>query len=75
MRFDTRFYLAVLPEGQVPLERSEEVAESVWLKPAEGLERAQAGLMAIIPPTLTTLRTLAELGSWDSLSAEFGLPR
>lgn len=73
LRFDTRFYLAVLPDGQVALERSEEVAESVWITPEEGLERAEQGRMAIIPPTLTTLQNLAQLGSWDKLCAEFGL--
>lgn len=75
MRFDTRFYLAVLPKGQVPLDSSEEVTESIWITPAEGLKRAERGRMAIIPPTLTTLRTLAELGSWEALCVEFGLPR
>jgi len=75
MRFDTRFYLAVLPAGQVPLASSEEVTESAWITPGEGLRRAERGRMAIIPPTLTTLRTLAELGSWDALCDEFGLPR
>lgn len=73
LRFDTRFYLAPLPDGQVALERSEEVAESVWISPEEGLERAEQGRMAIIPPTLTTLQNLAQLGSWDKLCAEFGL--
>jgi len=75
MRFDTRFYLAVLPEGQVPLDSSEEVIESIWITPGEGLKRAERGRMAIIPPTLTTLRTLADLGSWEALCVEFGLPR
>jgi 8-oxo-dGTP pyrophosphatase MutT (NUDIX family) len=73
IRFDTRFYLAPLPEGQVPLSRSEEVAESIWITPEEGLNRAEQGLMPVIPPTLTTLQNLAELKSWDALCAEFGL--
>lgn len=73
LRFDTRFYLASLPEGQVALERSEEVAESIWIEPDEGLKRAGEGRMAIIPPTLTTLERLAQLGSWENLCGEFGL--
>jgi len=75
MRFDTRFYLAVLPEGQVPLHSSEEVTESIWITPGEGLKRAERGRMPIIPPTLTTLQTLADLNSWDALCVEFGLSR
>jgi 8-oxo-dGTP pyrophosphatase MutT (NUDIX family) len=73
MRFDTRFFLAPLPEGQVPLEVSEEVTESLWITPEEGLRRSERGRMAIIPPTLNTLRTLAELGTWDALCREFSL--
>ena len=73
MRFDTRFFLAPLPEGQVPLEVSEEVTESLWITPGEALLRAERGRMAVIPPTLTTLQTLAELDTWEALCHEFGL--
>ncbi len=74
MRFDTRFFLAPLPEGQVPLDVSEEVTESLWVTPEEGVRRSERGRMAIIPPTLNTLRTLAELGTWDALCRDFALP-
>ncbi len=74
MRFDTRFFLAPLPEGQVPLDVSEEVSESLWITPEEGLRRSERGRMAIIPPTLATLRTLAELGTWEALCHGFALP-
>ena len=74
MRFDTRFFLAALPEGQAPLAVSEEVTESLWLTPEDGLKRADRGRMAIIPPTLNTLRTLADLGTWEALCRGFALP-
>lgn len=74
MRFDTRFFLAPLPEGQTPLRVSEEVSESLWITPGEGLERADRGRMAVIPPTLHTLRTLADLGTWEALCGAFALP-
>ena len=73
MRFDTRFFLAPLPEGQVPLDVSEEVTESLWITPEEALRRAERGRMAVIPPTLTTLETLAGLGTWEALCREFAL--
>ncbi len=73
MRFDTRFFLAPLPEGQVPLDVSEEVTESLWITPGEALQRAERGRMAVIPPTLATLRTLAGLGTWEALCREFAL--
>ena len=73
MRFDTRFFLAPLPQGQVPLDVSEEVTESLWITPEEALRRAERGRMAVIPPTLTTLQTLAEFGTWEALRREFAL--
>ena len=74
MRFDTRFFLAALPQGQTPLAVSEEVTESLWITPEECVRRSERGRMAIIPPTLTTLRTLADLGTWDALCRDFALP-
>jgi len=73
VRFDTRFYLAALPEGQTPLHSSEEVSESVWVSPKTALERAQGGNFPMMPPTIAVLRTLAEHGSWNSLRDAFQL--
>jgi 8-oxo-dGTP pyrophosphatase MutT (NUDIX family) len=36
-RFDTRFFLAVLPPGQAPLHDSVETLDQVWLRPAMAL--------------------------------------
>jgi 8-oxo-dGTP pyrophosphatase MutT (NUDIX family) len=66
VRFDTRFYVGCLPEGQTPLEFSEEVAESVWLTPQEALKLSESGGLPMMPPTLIALRSLAELGSWKN---------
>ena len=73
IRFDTRFYLAVLPDNQIPLVSSEEVAESLWLTPQHALDEAASGKFSMMPPTLITLRTLAEHGSWKNLCAAFRL--
>jgi 8-oxo-dGTP pyrophosphatase MutT (NUDIX family) len=73
VRFDTRFYVASLPEGQTPLAFSEEVAESVWFKPQEALEESQSGRLPMMPPTLIALRTLADLGTWESLKSAYRL--
>ena len=73
VRFDTRFYLAALPDNQIPLISSEEVSESLWLTPQNALDEAASGKFAMMPPTLITLRTLAEHGSWQNLSAAFRL--
>lgn len=73
VRFDTRFYLAVLPEGQRPLHSSEEVSESVWLAPRAALDHSQAGNLPMMPPTIAVLRTLADHQSWRSLRDAFQL--
>jgi len=73
MRFDTRFYAAVLPSHQTPLARSEEVIHSLWLKPEDAIARIHRRDFPILPPTTTVLQNLARLDSWDRLRDEFKL--
>jgi 8-oxo-dGTP pyrophosphatase MutT (NUDIX family) len=73
VRFDTRFYLAALPDGQTPLHASEEVSESLWLSPQDALERFQSGNFPMMPPTLTVLRNLSNCATWPALRAAFRL--
>ena len=73
VRFDTRFYLAALPENQVPLAASEEVSETLWLTPKNALDQANSDKYPMMPPTLIALRTLAEHDSWKNLRAAFHL--
>ena len=72
MRFDTRFYLALLPAYQTPLARSEEVTHSLWIKPGEALSQAGPEF-PVLPPTTTVLEDLAEIGSWDELLRQYHL--
>jgi len=73
MRFNTRFFLALQPDGQSPLLRSREVTESLWLSPDRGLALYREGKLPIIFPTYATLRTLADFALVLSLCAEYGL--
>ena len=73
IRFDTRFYLAALPPNQSALVSSEEVSESLWLTPTIALEESASGKFPMLPPTIITLRTLAEHGSWQNLCTAFPL--
>lgn len=72
MRFDTRFYLAALPEGQTALQKSEEVADSLWIAPDQALQQANRDL-PLLPPTTTMLQNLTAFDSWPSLCEKFGL--
>ena len=73
LRFDTRFYLAALPENQSALAFSEEVAESLWLPPRAALDQSESSRFPMLPPTIIALRTLAEHDSWNALRAAFRL--
>ena len=75
MRFDTRFYVAALPENQIPLTRSEEVTDSLWIKPAAALARMDRHDFPILPPTTTVLQDFSRFPSWERLCAELKLGR
>jgi 8-oxo-dGTP pyrophosphatase MutT (NUDIX family) len=57
-RFDTRFFLAKLPEGQVPIHDRMELTESRWLAPIFALTEHAAGRIVLMPPTLKTIEEL-----------------
>lgn len=57
-RFDTRFFVAVLPSGQQPVHDNIEAIDSVWLTPREALERYWAGGLSLAPPQIMTLVSL-----------------
>lgn len=58
-RYDVRFFLAVLPEGQDAGLSTTEADEAFWVTPAEALAGRRAGTMAMLPPTEATLLWLA----------------
>jgi 8-oxo-dGTP pyrophosphatase MutT (NUDIX family) len=73
MRFDTRFYLAGMPSGQTALSSSQEVAESLWITPEQALDNFQKGDFPLKPPTIYSLKTLADLDSWQNLRGMYPL--
>ncbi|GAA3568489.1 hypothetical protein GCM10022419_056590 [Nonomuraea rosea] len=58
-RFDTRFFAAVLPEGQRTRDVGGEADQVVWQRPAEALELAHKGEIFLMPPTYATLGELS----------------
>jgi len=68
-RYDTRFFAARVPDGAVCEVHDLEMTDSVWLRPADAVERFRAGSMRLLPPTVHTLLRLAEFASWDELRA------
>lgn len=62
-RFDARFFVAIAPDSQRPLHDKRETTDSVWIRPADAVQRNQAGEFMLAPPTLRTLQQLAEFDS------------
>ena len=69
-RFDTRFYIAVLPEGQSASHDGKETTSAVWLRPAGALEDMIAGRIKLAPPTVRTLGWLAQFNDAKSVIAD-----
>lgn len=68
-RFDTRFFMARMPEHQLPDADRMEQFEPVWINPARGLERHEQGEFNIIFPTIRTLRQLASFQDTEEILA------
>ncbi|XVS64772.1 NUDIX hydrolase [Actinosynnema sp. CA-299493] len=62
-RYDTYFFVAVLPEGQRADGATTEASDAAWQRPAEALADWKGGRRALMPPTWVTLTELDELGS------------
>jgi 8-oxo-dGTP pyrophosphatase MutT (NUDIX family) len=58
-RFDTRFYLASLPEEQTPVQDGTEAVDIIWIRPQDALDQLAAGTRKIIFPTARNLELLA----------------
>jgi 8-oxo-dGTP pyrophosphatase MutT (NUDIX family) len=64
-RFDTRFFVAALPEGQAPVHYRGESDASEWVTPRAAVERHASGELGMLPPTVFTL---AELSAYSSVA-------
>jgi glyoxylase-like metal-dependent hydrolase (beta-lactamase superfamily II)/8-oxo-dGTP pyrophosphatase MutT (NUDIX family) len=58
-RFDTRFFVALAPEGQAGSADATETVHDVWLRPAEAIERGARGEIEVAFATKYTLNDLA----------------
>ena len=68
-RFDTRFFAAEAPPGQVPDHDGQETIDHCWLTPAEALRDRREGRREFATPTIAVLRKLAEFQSVDAVLA------
>lgn len=68
-RYDTRFFLARMPEGQVAKHDEGETTALEWLSPRDAMARFDRRELLLPPPTWTTIRQLAPRASLDDVFA------
>ena len=66
-RYDTRFYLATMPDGEEAVHDGSESVTSHWVRASDALARADAGETSIIFPTRRNLERLAQHDAVDAL--------
>ncbi|MFC4943346.1 NUDIX hydrolase [Pseudonocardia sp. GCM10023141] len=60
-RYDTAFFVALVPPGQEADAHTSEAVEATWWHPDDALASWEAGEMKLMPPTFHSLREIAEL--------------
>jgi glyoxylase-like metal-dependent hydrolase (beta-lactamase superfamily II)/8-oxo-dGTP pyrophosphatase MutT (NUDIX family) len=74
-RFDTRYFVARAPEGQIPSHDAAETTEHVWTTPAEALARHARREIELVLPTVKTLEALDCFDTVEALLSQASLPR
>ncbi|MGN6636231.1 MAG: NUDIX hydrolase [Oryzihumus sp.] len=69
-RYDTRFFAAELPEGQVPDDATSEADHAAWVDPAELLRDYHRGEALMLPPTVVNVEEVAAARSADEFLRE-----
>ncbi len=67
LRFDTRFFVAVMPPNQSASGHRRETVGGDWISPTAALDRFDASEWLMIFPTLTTLQMVAPYHTVDAL--------
>lgn len=62
-RFDTWFFIAEAPQGQLAAHDGREAVDSIWAAPAKILSRADAGELTMVPATRLNVEKLAASGA------------
>ncbi|MCU0591486.1 MAG: hypothetical protein MUC57_08430 [Desulfobacterales bacterium] len=69
-RFDTRFFMAILPEGQDSRPDLRETTEGLWISARQALAQNLEGRTPLSPPTLVTLHELLSYPTLERLQPE-----
>ena len=69
-RFDTRFFIAAMPEGQMAVHDDVEATESAWLQPRTALQQYWDRQIELAPPQIMSLAQLSRHATVASALAE-----
>jgi len=69
-RFDTRFFVAFMPEDQECTPDKRETTHGSWISPERGLEENLRGNIPLSPPTVVTLNELLNYSNLNDLRKE-----
>ena len=62
-RYDTWFFVAIMPAGQNAADISGETERAEWSTPQAALVAERSGMIKMLPPTMSILIELADLGT------------
>ena len=57
-RYDTRFFIAAVPDGRVARPDAREMDDAIWISPAQALANFREGRLPMVFPTVHTLQDL-----------------
>jgi len=69
-RFNTRFFIAFMPENQTCEPDNQEVEDGIWLSPQKALEQNFTAQTPLSPPAVATMTQLLEFNHIDELKNE-----
>ena len=68
-RFDTRFFVAAVPDGQRTRDVGGEADRVAWMAVSEAVQLYRSGALAMLPPTAVTLGELTTYGGVQAVLA------
>lgn len=69
-RYDTRFFLAFIPQGQRCIPDHREISHGIWISPQEALAGNITGQIPLSPPTIVTLQEISKYPTFKDLKQE-----
>lgn len=71
-RYDTAFFVAALPAGQVTRDVTSESDQVTWIRPADAVTAVDTGEMLMLPPTYICCRDISQYADVPAILAAAG---